>query len=153
MGYYGIIIYCLWWYVNMKPQDIVYKMSSPAGMAALIEEHADAYGGADRLAVVLDEVLPAEAWNALAHRLSDDLVSACWGASSCGARVRCAPVSSLLAVVLWSGSGHNGGSLAPLPRRRASGSGSVAAPRPRSSCPAWCAARRVPCAAARCPCN
>ena len=76
MGYYGIIIYGLWWYVNMKPQDIVYKMSSPAGMAALIEEHADAYGGADRLAVVLDEVLPAEAWNALAHRLSDDLVSA-----------------------------------------------------------------------------
>ena len=76
MGYYGIIIYCLWWYVNMKPQDIVYKMSSPAGMAALIEEHADAYGGADRLAVVLDEVLPAEAWNALAPRLSDDLVSA-----------------------------------------------------------------------------
>lgn len=76
MGYYGIIIYCLWGYVNMKPQDIVYKMSSPAGMAALIEEHADAYSGADRLAVVLDEVLPAETWNALANRLSDDLVGA-----------------------------------------------------------------------------
>lgn len=76
MGYYDIIIYCLWGYVNMRTQDIVYKVSSPAGMAALIEEHADAYGGADRLAVMLDEVLPAEAWNALANRLSDDLVSA-----------------------------------------------------------------------------
>lgn len=59
------------------------------------------------------------------------LARLCWllpGASSCGARVRCAPVASLLAVVLRSISGHSGGPSAALPRRRASGSGSVAPP-------------------------
>ena len=60
----------------MNTQDTVYKISSPAGMAALLEEHADTHSGAERLAVVLDDLLPSEIWNELVNRLAADIVGA-----------------------------------------------------------------------------
>ena len=57
-------------------QDTVHKISNVTGMAALIEEHADAHSGADRLAVVLDDLLSPETWNELANRLAADIVGA-----------------------------------------------------------------------------
>lgn len=62
----------------MKAQDAVYTMTVE-GMAALIEEHADQYGGADRLALLLHAIVEPEIWNALVNFLSADMVAALQG--------------------------------------------------------------------------
>lgn len=64
----------------MEKQDIVYgaygqeKIQSAAGMAALIEEHADAFGGASRLATLMDIAIAPTEWNYLATMLSLDIL-------------------------------------------------------------------------------
>lgn len=45
-------------------------------MAAIIEEHADAFGGAGRLAELMDVALPARQWNYLGTMLSIDALDA-----------------------------------------------------------------------------
>lgn len=41
----------------------VEKTLSPVGMAAIMEEHADLYGGASRMAELLDNATDARTWN------------------------------------------------------------------------------------------
>lgn len=66
----------------MKRQDSVgvekpvEKYSTPAAMAALIEDHADHFGGADRLAVLLDGCMNPREWARLTHLLSTDIIIA-----------------------------------------------------------------------------
>lgn len=58
-------------YVEPGVADV--KIMSATGMAALIEEHADYWGGADRLARLLDACTDAHTWNRLGNMLSLDL--------------------------------------------------------------------------------
>lgn len=66
----------------MKAQDMAgveklgEKYSTPAAMAALIEDHADHFGGADRLAVLLDGCMNPREWARLTHLLSTDILIA-----------------------------------------------------------------------------
>ena len=46
------------------------------GMVALVEEHADEYGGAERLVELLHAIMEPPIWNALVHLLSADMVAA-----------------------------------------------------------------------------
>lgn len=56
-----------------KPVD---KILSPEGMAAIIEEHADCYGGAGRLAELMDVAVPPRPWNYLGTMLHLDVLEA-----------------------------------------------------------------------------
>lgn len=56
-----------------RPVD---KIISTAGMAAIIEDHADAFGGAGRLAELMDVAIPAKPWNYLSTMLSLDVLEA-----------------------------------------------------------------------------
>lgn len=56
----------------VQPVDTV-KIMSQAGMSALIEEHADFWGGAGRLSELLDYATDAKTWNYLGSLLSLDL--------------------------------------------------------------------------------
>lgn len=52
------------------------KVLSVAGMAAIIEEHADAFGGAGRLAELMDVAMPPRPWNYLGTMLHLDVIEA-----------------------------------------------------------------------------
>lgn len=58
----------------VEPALSTEKIQSTTGMAALIEEHADMWGGAERLAKVLDCCTDAKTWNALGNMLSLDML-------------------------------------------------------------------------------
>lgn len=60
-------------YAVHRPVD---KILSVQGMAAIIEEHADAFGGAGRLAELMDVALPARQWNYLGTMLQIDSLDA-----------------------------------------------------------------------------
>lgn len=49
------------------------KVTSAIGMAALMEEHADAYGGAGRMAELLDHATDAHTWNRFGNLLALDM--------------------------------------------------------------------------------
>ena len=68
----------------MSTQHIVpfsEKYSTPAAMAALIEDHADHFGGPERLAVLLDGCMAPREWARFAHLLATDIVVAEQGGS------------------------------------------------------------------------
>lgn len=56
-----------------RPVD---KIVSAAGMAAIIEEHTAEYGGAGRLAELMDVAVPARPWNYLSTMLHLDVLEA-----------------------------------------------------------------------------
>lgn len=56
-----------------RPVD---KIISVQGMAAIIEEHADEFGGAGRLAELMDVAIPPRPWNYLSTMLSLDVIDA-----------------------------------------------------------------------------
>lgn len=67
-------------YIGDKPVQYVEpalcskKIQSTVGMAALMEEHADMWGGAERLAKVLDCCTDAKTWNRFGEMLSLDIL-------------------------------------------------------------------------------
>lgn len=61
--------------VYTEPALATEKVSSLEGMEALIEEHADTWGGAGRLVQLLDCVTDARTWNALANMLALDMLN------------------------------------------------------------------------------
>lgn len=56
-----------------RPVD---KIISVQGMAAIIEEHADEFGGAGRLAELMDVAIPPRPWNYLSTMLNLDVIDA-----------------------------------------------------------------------------
>ena len=60
--------------VYIEPATCTEKIASLDGMAALIEEHADIWGGADRFTQLLDCCTDARTWNALSNMLSIDIL-------------------------------------------------------------------------------
>ena len=52
------------------------KYTTPHAMAALIEDHADRYGGPERLARLLDGILVPSQWARLTHLLATDCILA-----------------------------------------------------------------------------
>lgn len=60
-------------YAVERPVD---KILSVPGMAAIIEEHANEFGGAGRLAELMDVAMPARPWNYLGTMLHVDVLDA-----------------------------------------------------------------------------
>lgn len=61
--------------VYSEPALATEKVMSLTGMEALIEEHADCWGGAGRLVQLLDCCTDARTWNALGNMLSLDMLN------------------------------------------------------------------------------
>lgn len=53
-----------------------HRYTTPHAMAALIEDHADHYGGPERLARILDGILIPAQWARLTHLLAVDCIIA-----------------------------------------------------------------------------
>lgn len=60
--------------VYIEPATAAEKIASLAAMAALIEEHADMWGGADRLTQLIDCCTDARTWNALSNMIALDML-------------------------------------------------------------------------------
>lgn len=58
----------------VEPALCTTKIQSAAGMAALMEEHADMWSGAARLAKLLDCCTDAKTWNRFGEMLSLDIL-------------------------------------------------------------------------------